>query len=264
MIGIFDSGLGGLTALKELKEILPGEDLVYFGDTGRVPYGTKSRETIVRYALQDVRFLRGFSPEAILVACGTVSSGAMKELRESFDFPIIGVVEATARSAANVTKNGKIGVIGTSATIRSGSYTTQLKKINPDLEITEKACPLFVSLVESGFITDGDEVTRLTCERYLAPIREAGCDTLILGCTHYPIIAHEISKALPGVALISSGKEGALMLREILEKNELKGRGNGKINYYVSDDPEGFSQNAHIFLGDNIGGDVKVVDIEKY
>ncbi len=264
MIGIFDSGLGGLTALKELRDILPNEDIVYFGDTGRVPYGTKSRETIVRYALQDVRFLRGFSPEAVLVACGTVSSGAMKELRESFDFPIVGVVEATARSAARATKNGKIGVIGTSATIKSGSYTAGLKKINPDLEITEKACPLFVSLVESGFITEGDEITRLTCERYLSPIREAGCDTLILGCTHYPIIAHEISAVLPGVSLISSGKEGALMLRETLETMGLVRNGSGKTSYYVSDDAEGFSQNAHIFLGDSIGGEVRVVDIGKY
>lgn len=264
MIGIFDSGLGGLTALKELREILPNEDIVYFGDTGRVPYGTKSRETIVRYALQDVRFLRGFSPEAVLVACGTVSSGAMTELRESFDFPIVGVVEATARSAANVTKNGKIGVIGTSATIKSGSYTAMLKKINPELEITEKACPLFVSLVESGFIKEGDEITRLTCERYLSPIREAGCDTLILGCTHYPIIAHEISAVLPNVTLVSSGKEGALMLKETLEKNNLVRNGSGKTSYYVSDDADGFSRNAHIFLGDSIGGEVRVADIEKY
>lgn len=264
MIGIFDSGLGGLTALKEIRKLLPHEDIVYFGDTGRVPYGTKSRDTIVRYAMQDVRFLSQFSPKAVLVACGTVSSGAMTELHESFDTPIIGVVEATAQAAADATKNGKIGVIGTSATIKSGSYTKWLKEINSSLEITEQACPLFVSLVENGFIEDGDEITHLTCEKYLAPIRDAGCDTLILGCTHYPIIAHEIARTLPGVTLISSGRESARMLAHELEVRGLLGGGEGKAVYYVSDDTEGFSKNARIFLGEDIDGDVHFADIGKY
>lgn len=264
MIGIFDSGLGGLTALKEIKKLLPREDIVYFGDTGRVPYGTKSRDTIVRYAMQDVRFLSQFSPEAVLVACGTVSSGAMNELKAGFDTPIIGVVEATAEAAANATKNGKIGVIGTSATIKSGSYTKRLKEIDPTLEITEQACPLFVSLVENGFIDDGNEITRLTCKKYLASIRAAGCDTLILGCTHYPIISYEIARALPGVTLINSGRESARMLANELEARGILGGGSGRVDYYVSDDTEEFSQNARIFLGEDINGNVHYADIGKY
>ncbi|MCI8589209.1 MAG: glutamate racemase [Clostridiales bacterium] len=273
MIGIFDSGLGGLTAVKEIRRLLPYEDLVYFGDTGRVPYGTRSKETIIKYAAQDVRFLAEFSPKAVLVACGTVSSTAMEEIRDLFDFPLIGVVEGAAEAAAKQTVNGKIGVIGTSATIKSGAYTKKLKEISSQFVITERACPLFVPLVENGFVGVDDSITRLACEHYLADLRAAGCDTLILGCTHYPLIAKTIAKTLPDVKLISSGAESARKLQEKLSTlGKLADNSNsscssncyGKISYYVSDDIESFSQSASLYLGADMDGKVHRVDIEKY
>lgn len=264
MIGIFDSGLGGLTALKEIRALLPDEDYVYFGDTGRVPYGTRTPETIIRYAKQDVRFLLTFRPKAILAACGTVSSTAMAELTSEFDIPIIGVVESTARAAADATKNGRIGIIGTSATIKSGSYAKVLRSINPALAFTEVACPLFVPLVENGFTAPGDEIARLTCERYLAPVKDAGCDTLILGCTHYPILATHIAAALPGVTLISSGAQSAAALKNSLAEKGLTGGGSGSVSYYVSDNADGFAEQARVFLGEEIKQSVEKVDIAKY
>ena len=264
MIGVFDSGLGGLTAVKEIQALLPRESLIYFGDTGRVPYGTKTRRTIMKYAVQDVRFLLQFSPKAILVACGTVSSTAMEVLHSQFDLPIIGVVEGAAEAAVKVTKNGKIGIIGTAATIRSGAYAKVLYDIDPSLSIVQTACPLFVPLVESGFTGKEDEITRLTCERYLKQIREAGCDTLILGCTHYPIIAAQIANALPGVRLISSGAERARTLKELLTAQNLLEQGEGSIQYYVSDDVEDFSENAALYLDQNIDGAVHKIDIEAF
>ena len=184
MIGIFDSGLGGLTAYREVRRLLPDEDIVYFGDTGRVPYGTRSKETITKYALQDMRFLMTRQLDAVLVACGTVTSTAIDVLRASWDIPIIGVIDGAAVTAVRLTKNKKIGVVATSATITSHSFKKKLAGLDPELEITERACPLFVPLVESGFISEDDEVTRLVAERYLADIKADGCDTMILGCTH--------------------------------------------------------------------------------
>lgn len=268
MIGIFDSGLGGLTAVKEIRRLLPDENLVYLGDTGRVPYGTKSKETIIKYAAQDVRFLSSFSPKAVLVACGTVSSTAMNEIKDQFPFPLIGVVEGAVEAAAQQTINGKIGVIGTSATIKSGAYVKKLKEIDQNFDITEKACPLFVPLVESGFVGVDDPITELVCERYLSKIRKAGCDTLILGCTHYPLLAKTIAKTLPGVRLISSGAESARKLREQLSSlGRLANRDDqcgGQISYYVSDDIESFAQSARLYLGADMDGKVHRVEIEKY
>lgn len=264
MIGVFDSGLGGLTAVKEIRRLMPYEDLVYFGDTGRVPYGTRSKETITKYALQDVRFLSGFSPKAVLVACGTVSSTALETIREQFHFPIVGVVEGAAEMAAQQTKNGSIGVVGTSATIQSGAYARILKAINPSLRITEIACPLFVPLVENGFVQPDDPITLLACERYLADIRTAGCDTLILGCTHYPLIAPAITKTLPGVKLISAGAESARMLQQTLAGAGLLSAGKGHAEYYISDDPHAFAKSAKLFLGADVNERVHQIDIEKY
>ena len=184
MIGIFDSGMGGLTAVKEIFALMPDAGLIFFGDTGRVPYGTRSRETIINYALQDARFLASKNVDAILVACGTVSSTAMPRLKETLDIPILGVVEATSEAAVRATKNGKIGIIGTPATINSGSYANYIAQIDPNVETFCTACPLFVPLVEEGFSSADCEITRLTVEHYLAPLREKGIDTLILGCTH--------------------------------------------------------------------------------
>ena len=271
MIGIFDSGLGGLSALKEVRRLLPRENIVYFGDTGRVPYGTRSRETIIKYALQDLHFLLshpidGHPLDAVLVACGTVSSNAMNELRAAHPgLPIIGVIDSAARRAAAATGNGIIGVSGTSATISSGAFDRALSEINPDLNIHSAACPLFVSLVENGFISPDDEVTRLVADRYLAPIREAGADTLILGCTHFPIIAESIRRVLPGTELVNVSAAAAEELRGIITaRGGTRPEETGQTAYYVSDEPNDFGRIASIFLQETITDPITRIDIEKY
>lgn len=269
-IGVFDSGLGGLTAFKALSTLLPHEDIVYFGDTGRVPYGTRSRETIVKYARQDMAFLQSKDVKMILAACGTVSSvaGAKGELlSDTLSVPFVGVLRPTAREAATATRNGKIGVLGTTATIHSGSYQKELAAIDPGLQVFGQDCPLFVPLVENGFVQPGDPITRLTVERYLAPMKEAGVDTLILGCTHYPIIAPVIAEVMgEGVTLINSGREAARFCVALLaEKNLLADRTEqGQHHFYVSDRTEGFSGVAGIFLGQDVQGEVSHIDIDKY
>ena len=260
MIGIFDSGLGGLTAVKEIRRLTPGEELVYFGDTGRVPYGTRSAETIVRYAEQDAAFLCSQKVDAIVVACGTVSTTALAHLQTTLPIPVIGVVEPSAEAAVKATKNGRIAVIGTAATIRSGAFERALKALSPAVEITTQACPLFVPLVESGFTAPDCEITRLACEHYLAPIRESGADTLILGCTHYPIIAPIIASVLPEVTLINSGAEAARKAVSLLGRKE----GSAAARYYVSDDPALFIGSASLFLGEKLDGKVEKIDIGSY
>lgn len=259
MIGIFDSGLGGLTALKEAHRLLPDEDIIYFGDTGRVPYGTKSAEIITKYAMQDTAFLISKGVKAILVACGTVSTTALDTLQSAFPIPITGVVEPAAKAAAEATKNGRIGIIGTSATVRTGGFERAVKRYAPEVVTFSQDCPLFVPLVESGFVGRDCKITRLTCEHYLHGFRENGIDTLILGCTHYPIIADIISDILPGVTLISSGAAAAEKLaKDIGDSGEY-----GNVSYYVSDDPGMFCSSASIFLGTDITGRVTRIDIEK-
>lgn len=269
-IGVFDSGLGGLTAFKALSALLPHEDIVYFGDTGRVPYGTRSRETIVKYARQDMAFLQSKNVKMILAACGTVSSVAGPKgelLSDTLSVPFVGVLRPTAREAATATRNGKIGVLGTTATIRSGSYQKELAAINPDFQVIGQDCPLFVPLVENGFVQPEDPITRLTVERYLAPVKEAGVDTLILGCTHYPIIAPVISQVMgEGVTLINSGREAARHCVALLEQMNLlsEHRGAGQHHFYVSDRTEGFSGVAGIFLEQDVQGEVSHIDIDRY
>lgn len=259
MIGVFDSGLGGLTAVKEIQSLLPTEDLVYFGDTGRVPYGTRSRQTIIQYARQDVAFLQSQGVDAILVACGTVSTTALSELRKQTKIPIVGVVEPACRAAVEKTQSGAIAVIGTSATIRSGAFPALLKEMNPDLAVYEQACPLFVPLVENGVIDKDDPIARLTVERYLGRFRGGDVDTMILGCTHYPILAEVIADLLPSITLINTGYEAAKALCAGRSAAE-----NGTTHYYVSDDPEMFMASASRFLGKDIKGQVSYVDIGAY
>lgn len=265
-IGVFDSGLGGLTAVKELEKLLPAESIVYFGDTGRVPYGTRSRETVRRYARQDMAFLMERGVKAILAACGTVSSTA-SDIGQSLDVPYFDVVLPTAGAAAAATKNKKIGIIGTPATISSDSYRMALLKADENIQVFPQACPLFVPLVENAFISPQDEVTRLVAERYLAPIREAGVDTLILGCTHYPIIAPIISSVMGrGVTLIDSGREAALALARALEDCSLL-CGFSQMRhdeYYVTDAPENFTNVAELFLGHSVQGHTERIDIGAY
>ena len=210
-IGVFDSGLGGLTAVRQLRRLLPGEDIVYFGDTGRVPYGSRGHDVIVRYAQQDIRFLLSQNVKFIMAACGTVSSTYPSAEAAQLPVPYTGVIGAAARAAAAATKNKRIGVIGTAATIRSDSYATQLKDLVPGVQIFARACPLFVPLVENGYV-NGDKVTQLMIEEYLTPVRDSGIDTLILGCTHYPLLKKMIGDFVgDSVTLIDPGKLTAIL-----------------------------------------------------
>lgn len=265
-IGVFDSGLGGLTAVKELLNVLPNEKIVYFGDTGRVPYGNRSRETIFKYAMQDANFLLSKNVKIVVAACGTVSSVASK-LGGILQVPFTGVVEPTAKAAVNATKNGKIGVIGTTATINSNSYKKEIERINPMLSVYQKDCPLFVPLVENDFISKEDPITYMVVERYLEGLKKQGIDTLILGCTHYPLLKAVISAVMGNsVTLIDSGRETALYASTLLEGNNLlnKKTKTGGCDFYVSDRVEGFSTVAGLFLGRDIDKDVTRINIEEY
>ncbi len=266
MIGIFDSGLGGLSALKEVRCLLPSEDILYFGDTGRVPYGSRSKETIIKYALQDMNFLVSHNVDAVMVACGTVSANALDILRERHpNIPIIGVIDAGVRAAAEATKNNTVGVVGTLSTVASKTFETKLHAIDKELRVISAACPLFVPLVENGFVDPDDEITRLTAERYLSDIREAEADTVILGCTHYPIIAPAIAKVLPEATLINVGAAAAAELRDVINKREQNNQERiGEVKYCVSDEPQGFEATASVFLGEEIREKVERIDIEKY
>lgn len=257
MIGIFDSGLGGLTAYRELHTLLPNEHFIYFGDTGRVPYGSRSREILLRYTRQDINFLISKGADAILAACGTVSSVVLDEVKGEYNVPIIGVVDASAAEALAATKNGIIGVIGTGATVSSGAFEKKLKAGGAK-EVVSVACPLFVPLVENGYIARECEVTKLVARDYLAAIKDAGADTLILGCTHFPIIADIIADELPNVTLINSGAAAAKAIAGSI--NQSLGE---KSEFYVSDSPVNFDAVARIFLGgDTVAA--KKIDIEKY
>ena len=261
-IGVFDSGLGGLTAVAEIMRILPNERIVYFGDTALVPYGTRSRETIMRYVREDIDFLRGFDIKAVIMACGTASSVSLPRIREIYDMPIIGVVEPASRAACAATKNSKIGIIGTSATVKSRSYEREILTMRPDAEIYTAACPLFVPLVENGRTNPDDIVLATMVEEYLTPIRDAEVDTLIMGCTHYPIIERAIARFMGnGVTLINPGREAAKFLQEC-EDIEKSGAVS-EYRFFVSDDRDGFMENASKFLGGKLCGEVQIASAGK-
>ena len=258
-IGVFDSGLGGLTAVRRLHALMPQENIIYFGDTGRVPYGTRGRDIITKYARQDVAFLRQFDLKSIIIACNTVSAIALDLLSKENDIPIIGTVEPACRRAMTMTQTGRVGVIGTAATIRSGAYEKYLHKKDGTLDLFTQACPLFVHLVENGYTDFNNPVTRLVAEEYLTPIKEQKVDTLILGCTHYPVIADLIGDIMGrDVALISPGAETAGYAKKCLaEQNLLSDRTEkGKNTYYVSDSVSLFTENAAHFLQEEVSGAV--------
>lgn len=266
-IGVFDSGMGGLTTVKELERRLPHEDIIYFGDTGRVPYGSRSPETILRYARQDVAFLRTFDLKAIVIACGTVSTIALDRLSEECPVPVIGVVEPAARAAAQATRSGRVGLIGTKATISSGAYERILKELRPGTEVVVRACPLFVPLVENGRFRKGDPLVELVVKEYLEPFRAAGVDTMILGCTHYPLLTEAIGAYMgPEVTLISSGAACVETVTRVLADNgwESDNPGVGTRRYFASDSPESFEALASIFLGEKISHQTTQIAIETY
>ncbi|MBC3939563.1 glutamate racemase [Anaerotruncus massiliensis (ex Liu et al. 2021)] len=263
-IGVFDSGLGGLTTVRELRKLLPDERIVYFGDTGRVPYGNRSRETIRKYAMQDIRFLKRHEVKLVIAACGTVSSALTPELSAEAGVPFSGVVVPAAQAACAATVNGRIGVIGTTATVRSGAYGRAIRTINPDARTFGNACPLFVPLVENGFIEPDNEITAKVAEIYLKPMIDERVDTLILGCTHYPLIYDIIDRALGSrVTLIDAGKQVARWAQGYLAREDLlAGPGGGGTEFYVSDSPDGFSEIAGLFLGGDVKGDVTQIDLD--
>lgn len=264
-IGIFDSGLGGLTTVKELKHLLPNEEIIYFGDIGRVPYGSRSRDTIRKYAMQDIQFLLQHDVKLVIAACGTVSSMMTTEIRDSIGLPYSGVVLPSAQAACAATSNGKIGIIGTTATVRSVSYARAIHAILPEAHVFGNACPLFVPLVENGFIQQDNEITTKVAEIYLAPMIEAKVDTLILGCTHFPIIYDIINKVLDyKVTLIDPGRQVAKWAQSYLTSNGMLREKQGTCKFYVSDSPEVFNDTASIFLGKNISGEVEQINIDSF
>ena len=252
-IGIFDSGIGGLTVLKEIVAKLPDENIIYLGDTARVPYGIRSAETVTRYSFENTQFLLAQEIKMLVVACNTATAISLDAVKKEFPLPIIGVLEPGARAAVRATRTRKVGVIGTEATIGSGAYEKAIKKLAPDVEVYSRACPLFVPLAEEGW-TDND-VAELVAEKYLASLQGTGIDTLVLGCTHYPLLKTVIGKAVgPGITLIDSATETAKEVADVLEK--LKWRGNGKgegiRKYYVTDTPARFEKIGKLFLGDSL------------
>ena len=248
-IGVFDSGIGGLTVVHELLMRLPNEDIVYLGDTARLPYGTKSPETVLRFSRENLAFLKRKNVKMIVIACNTASSNALPRLLEEEEMPLVGVLVPGARAAARSTKSRRVGVIGTTATIRSGGYEDELYRLDRGIKIWSRACPLFVPLVEEGWLDE--EITHLAARRYLEPMREFGADALVLGCTHYPVIKNVISRAVgEGVALVDSAYETAVEVERVLDAKGLRSDAArpGRITVYVTDIPYLFQEVGERFL----------------
>lgn len=266
-VGVFDSGVGGLTVAREIMRQIPNEKIIYFGDTARVPYGNKSKETITKFSRQIVRFLQGQQVKAIVVACNTASAYALDEIEKEIDIPMIGVVKPGAKVAAEATKNGRIGVIGTEGTIGSHIYSTYINEMNPDILVLGKACPLFVPLVEEGLWQD--PVTDEIATRYLSGLIDSDIDTLILGCTHYPLIRSTVGKIMGDkVTLVNPAYETARELKELLASENLlngkkQGLGSNCYRFYVSDMADKFQTFANSILKYGILS-AKQINIEDY
>ena len=264
-IGIFDSGVGGLTVAKEVMCQSPEERIVYFGDTARVPYGSKSPDTIIHYSRQIIRFLESQDVKAIVIACNTASACALSTVASEFSIPVIGVIKPGALAASIATRSGRIGVIGTEATINSGVYTEYIKKLEPNATVTGKACPLFVPLVEEGWTED--EITAEVAKRYLLPLLDTGIDTLILGCTHYPLL-HNVIKKITGdcVTLVNPAYETAKSLRELLKEENLinpEPVSGEKYSFFVSDTAAKFFSFANTIIPYDIKR-IQKINIEEY
>ncbi|MEJ5304558.1 MAG: glutamate racemase [Ignavibacteria bacterium] len=258
-IGVFDSGIGGLTVVKELMQILPNESIVYFGDTARVPYGTKSEKTIKEYSIQNTKFLLSQNVKLIVIACNTSSAVALSEIQSMTELPVVGVIKPGAEAAVKNTKNKRVAVIGTTATIQSKAYEKEIKLIDPSIEVYGKACPLFVPIVEEGW--SNHKIAQLAAEEYLSELKKKSIDTMVLGCTHYPLLKDTIQKVIgEDVILVDSGVETARVVKQILEKENLINQSTLKPNYsfFVSDLPQKFREVGEMFLGRQIENLVKV------
>ncbi|MBF6569687.1 MAG: glutamate racemase [Candidatus Binataceae bacterium] len=257
-IGVFDSGIGGLTVLKELAELLPREDFIYLGDTARLPYGTKSNEVIIRYSRENAEFLLAKGIKLLVIACNTASAVAMDEIATETMVPVIGVIEPGAQSAVKISKSGKIGVIGTEATIASGAYTRMIQRLRPKAEIYTRACPLLVPLVEEGWIDN--QIAEQTVSHYLGSLKDSGIDTLLLGCTHYPLLRPLFARVLGrGIRLIDSAGATAGSVRERLSALGLARReGQGRQSFFVTESPDRFIRVGRRFLGPQVESAVRI------
>lgn len=265
-IGVFDSGLGGLTVLKEIIKLLPGESVVYFGDSGRAPYGTKSKETVLKYTFQNMRFLLNHDIKMVVIACNTMSAYGFQQLVKSFDIPIVEVIQPGAVTGARETNNKKLGIIGTTATINSGAYEMAVNRIDNSIEIYSKACPLFVPLVEEGQEWWENDIAVRIAEKYLTPLKKKGVDTVVMGCTHYPLLQNTISRVMgEDVKLVSSALEMAKVVSSTITENNIKRDEQLKpvYRYYTSDSVEKFEPLCSAILGTRIAS-AERVDIEKY
>ena len=266
-IGMFDSGVGGLSVAKEIMQQLPNEKIIYFGDTARVPYGGKSKDTILRYSRQIIRFLKTKGVKAIVIACNTASAFALEEIKEELDLPIIGVIKPGAKTAVENTTNKRIGVIGTEGTVKSAIYEEFIHKLDNDIKVYGKACPLFVPLVEEGWLHD--EVTDIVVKRYLSELMDKDIDTLIMGCTHYPLIKDTIGKIMgDGVTLVNPAYETSVGLLQMLRKYGLESKSertstDEMYEFYVSDAPDKFKNFADSTLSFKISN-VSKINIEEY
>ena len=262
-IGIFDSGVGGLTVVKEVMRSLPNEEIIYFGDTARVPYGSKSKETVIRFSIENILFLLRHNVKLIIIACNTSSSVALSVVERNFKVPVMGVIKPGAKEALRVTRNNIIGIIGTKATINSGSYEQEIHSIDAKTKVYSTACPLFVPLVEEGWLNT--PVTKDIAAEYLMPLKSKGADTIVLGCTHYPLLKPMIREVLgSGVTLVDSARQVAHRARDVLsEYNLLAGKRKGKAGvwFYVSDEPDNFSRVGRRFLGFSLDNVRKVAHV---
>jgi glutamate racemase len=251
-IGMFDSGIGGLTVLKEVKKLLPSEHILYLGDSARLPYGNKSPQTITRYALESAIYLLTKGIKILVIACNTSSALALDILKRKLPIPVLGVIYPAAVEAVQYTKTKKIGVIGTKATINSMAYEKAIKKLNPEIEVLAKPCPLFVSIVEEGL--ENDKVALLMAEKYLYDFQHSEIDTLVMGCTHYPILEHVIKKVMgKDITIINTGRETAKEVKHTLEtKTIINEAGKGGCEYFVTDSPDTFKEIGGRFLGEEI------------
>ena len=250
-IGIFDSGVGGLTVVKSILDSMPNENIIYFGDTAHVPYGTRTKDDIIRLALNNADFLSSFDIKAIVIACNTVDSNAHNIIEDAYTVPVFGIIEPAAKKAVKATRNGKIGVIATNATIDSGAYEQNIKRLKPDAEVFSVACPKLVPLIEQCKFRKGDTEIEEALEEYLLPLKSKGIDTLVLGCTHYPLIKNIAAEILPDAVMVSSSDAETEALRVALEKDNLFNSEKGSdIKFFVSGDTDIFGKTAKVFMGD--------------